>query len=90
VVSAISNTAMAKMPAYRTVRSKYNYILAAALDTGTAICGIIMFFAISYPGYSFPEWWGNTVFANTADGLGLAWKPMPDSGVFGPANGTWS
>lgn len=49
-----------------------------------------MFFAISYPGYSFPDWWGNNVFLNTADGQGLAWKPMPDSGVFGPANGTWT
>jgi hypothetical protein len=36
--------------------TKYNYIVAAALDSGTAICGIVMFFAISYPGYSFPDW----------------------------------
>ena len=35
--------------------AKYAYILAAALDTGTAIAGIIIFFAVSYPGYSFPD-----------------------------------
>lgn len=70
--------------------AKYNYVLAAALDTGTALAGIIIFFAISYPGLKFPDWWGNTVFLNTADGEGLAWLPLPESGVFGPANGTWS
>lgn len=36
--------------------TKYNYVLAAALDTGTAISGIIIFFAVSYPGYTFPDW----------------------------------
>ncbi|KAI7255641.1 small oligopeptide transporter, OPT family [Hortaea werneckii] len=70
--------------------AKYNYIVAAAVDTGTALAGIIIFFAISYPGYSFPDWWGNNVYLNTADGRGDAWKPMPESGYFGFANGTWS
>ncbi|KXT13426.1 hypothetical protein AC579_9906 [Pseudocercospora musae] len=70
--------------------AKYNYILAAAMDFGTAFSGIIIFFAVSYPGYSFPDWWGNTVFLNTADGRGDAWKAMPSVGYFGPANGTWT
>ncbi|EME38617.1 hypothetical protein DOTSEDRAFT_91998 [Dothistroma septosporum NZE10] len=70
--------------------AKYNYILAAAIDFGTAFAGIIIFFAVSYPGYSFPDWWGNTVFLNTADAKGLAYKSMPESGYFGPPNGTWS
>ncbi|KAI6912027.1 small oligopeptide transporter, OPT family [Hortaea werneckii] len=70
--------------------AKYNYIVAAAVDTGTALAGIVMFFAISYPGYSFPDWWGNNVYLNTADGRGDAWKPMPESGYFGFPNGTWS
>ncbi|KAK4495351.1 hypothetical protein PRZ48_013682 [Zasmidium cellare] len=69
--------------------AKYNYILAAGLDVGTALSGIIIFFAVSYPGYSFPDWWGNTVYANTADGNGTAWKAIPDSGFFGPPNGSW-
>lgn len=99
--------------------AKYNYILAAALDFGTAFAGIIIFFAVSYPGmfsssfhfsiawivtnvliidffclsregYSFPDWWGNNVYLNTADGRGEAWKAIPEVGYFGPANGTWS
>jgi hypothetical protein len=70
--------------------AKYNYILAAALDFGTAFAGIIIFFAVSYPGFSFPDWWGNNVYLNTADGKGLAWKEMPAVGYFGPANGTWT
>lgn len=69
--------------------SKYNYVLAAALDTGLALSAIVIFFCITYPGAVFPDWWGNTVYLNTADGLGTPWLQLPESGVFGPANGTW-
>ena len=69
--------------------TKYNYILAAALDTGTALSGIIIFFCITYPGGVFPSWWGNAVYQNTADGNGTSWLDLPDVGYFGPANGTW-
>lgn len=42
--------------------TKYNYVLAAALDTGLALSGIVIFFAVTYgPGVQFPDWWGNTV-----------------------------
>jgi OPT family oligopeptide transporter len=70
--------------------TKYNYVLAAALDTGTALSGIIIFFCISYPGAVFPSWWGNTVFVNTADGNGVPYLDLPESGYFGPPNGTWT
>ncbi|KAJ6043816.1 hypothetical protein N7499_006235 [Penicillium canescens] len=70
--------------------TKYNYVLAAALDTGLALSGIVIFFCISYPGATFPSWWGNTVYLNTADGEGVAYMAMPEVGYFGPANGTWS
>lgn len=70
--------------------TKYNYILAAALDTGLALSGIVIFFWISYPGAVFPDWWGNTVYQNTADADGVPYKQMPEIGYFGPANGTWS
>ncbi|KAI0850649.1 small oligopeptide transporter, OPT family [Daldinia vernicosa] len=71
--------------------AKYNYVLAAALDTGLAISGIVIFFAVTYgPNVQFPDWWGNTVWQNTADGQGLPWLQMPDVGYFGPPNGTWS
>lgn len=68
--------------------TKYNYVLAAALDTGLAISGLIIFLCISYPGGKFPDWWGNTVYLNTADGNGLPWKALPESGQFGPPSGT--
>ncbi|XDG10259.1 hypothetical protein ABKA04_009874 [Annulohypoxylon sp. FPYF3050] len=71
--------------------TKYNYVLAAALDTGLAVSGIVIFFAVTYgPNVQFPDWWGNTVWQNTADGQGLPWLPMPDVGYFGPPNGTWT
>ncbi|KAI4864147.1 small oligopeptide transporter [Hypoxylon rubiginosum] len=71
--------------------TKYNYVLAAALDTGLAFSGIVIFFAVTYgPNLQFPDWWGNTVWQNTADGQGLPWLPMPDVGYFGPSNGTWT
>jgi hypothetical protein len=64
-------------------------VLAAALDTGLALSAIVIFFCITYPGAVFPDWWGNTVYLNTADGNGLPWLQLPDSGMFGPENGTW-
>ncbi|KAJ5620322.1 hypothetical protein N7510_004306 [Penicillium lagena] len=70
--------------------TKYNYILAAALDTGLALSGIVIFFCISYTGAVFPSWWGNTVYLNTADAEGVSWLPLPKRGYFGPANGTWT
>ncbi|KAF9294147.1 hypothetical protein BGZ88_004323 [Linnemannia elongata] len=40
--------------------ARYNYLTSAALDTGVAICGLVIFFAIqSWEGPSFPAWWGN-------------------------------
>ncbi|KAI9593424.1 OPT oligopeptide transporter protein-domain-containing protein [Syncephalis fuscata] len=37
--------------------SKYNYVLSAALDSGVAIAGIIIFFAFQYHSVEL-EWWG--------------------------------
>ncbi|KAI0479532.1 OPT family small oligopeptide transporter [Xylariaceae sp. FL0804] len=76
---------------FRAWWTKYNYVLAAALDTGLALSGIVIFFAVTYgPNVQFPDWWGNTVWADTADGLGLPWLQMPSIGYFGPPNGTWT
>ena len=41
-----------------SAEAKYNYVLAAALDTGLALSAIIIFFCITYPGGVFPDWWG--------------------------------
>ncbi|CAG8032239.1 unnamed protein product [Penicillium salamii] len=68
--------------------TKYNYVLTAALDTGLALSGIVIFFCISYPGALFPKWWGNTVYLNTADAEGVAYMAVPSIGYFGPPNGT--
>ena len=70
---------------------RYNYILSAALDSGVAIALIVIFFSLQLPKDGvFIDWWGNTVYLNTADGQGVAYKAMPDAGFFGPANGTWT
>ncbi|KAI8370873.1 OPT family small oligopeptide transporter [Choanephora cucurbitarum] len=39
---------------------KYNYVLSAALDSGVAICAIVIFFAFQYSNINFPTWWGNS------------------------------
>ncbi|KAG0211422.1 hypothetical protein BGX28_007914 [Mortierella sp. GBA30] len=39
--------------------SRYNYLTSAALDTGVAICGLIIFFAIQSWEGEMPKWWGN-------------------------------
>lgn len=38
----------------------YNYITAAGLDTGLILSTVVIFFAITFPGVSAPDWWGNT------------------------------
>ncbi|KAG6373666.1 OPT oligopeptide transporter [Boletus reticuloceps] len=68
---------------------KYNYVLSAALDSGLAFSVILIFFILQYPKNgtigltTVQSWWGNTVFLNTADGLGLPYKQVPASGTFG-------
>ncbi|KAJ7198818.1 small oligopeptide transporter, partial [Mycena pura] len=53
--------------------TKYNYVLSAALDAGTAVGLILVFFCLQYPlhgsigGKSVLEWWGNQVFTHTLD-----------------------
>jgi len=69
---------------------RYNYILSAALDAGTAIAMLVIFFALGLQKSGGVElvWWGNTVWMNTADANGVPFKPLPESGFVGPA--TWS
>ena len=66
----------------------YNYITSAALDAGLVICTLVVFFAITLPEVSVPQWWGNVKVFETADYLGTAVrKVLPDGETFGPA--TW-
>ena len=39
---------------------QYNFVLSAALATGIAISGLVMFFSLQWPGIKI-KWWGNTV-----------------------------
>ncbi|KAG0226519.1 hypothetical protein BGW42_003588, partial [Actinomortierella wolfii] len=38
---------------------RFNYVLSAALDSATAIFGLVLFFGFSMHGVKFPNWWGN-------------------------------
>ncbi|KAL1750247.1 OPT oligopeptide transporter protein-domain-containing protein [Schizophyllum commune] len=58
--------------------TKYNYVLSAALDAGTALGIIAVYFCLQYPANgtiganSLQNWWGNTVHKNTLD-----WSSTP-------------
>ncbi|KAI0050840.1 OPT-domain-containing protein [Auriscalpium vulgare] len=58
--------------------SKFNYITSAALDSGTVISLIVIFFVLQVPNGGFSvNWWGNTVYMNTADYLGSPLRNTP-------------
>jgi hypothetical protein len=50
-----------------------------------------IFFSLQYPKNgsiglnTIQTWWGNTVYTNTADFAGVAYKQIPDGGTFGPS-----
>jgi hypothetical protein len=54
----------------------YNYITAAALDAGLIISTIVVFFAITLPDVTLPQWWGNVGVYETAVSLPLAALPV--------------
>ncbi|KAG6856129.1 hypothetical protein H0H87_007188, partial [Tephrocybe sp. NHM501043] len=74
--------------------TKYNYVLSAALDAGVAVSAVLIFFCLQYPKNgtiglnSIQTWWGNTVYANTADAAGTPMKIVADGDFFGPR--TWA
>ncbi|KAJ5965293.1 hypothetical protein N7481_012007 [Penicillium waksmanii] len=64
----------------------YNYITAAGLDTGLILSTIVIFFAITFPGATLPNWWGNTAPFETMDSLTTAVRKTVSEGeIFGPA-----
>lgn len=66
----------------------YNYITSAALDAGLIICTLVIFFALTLPEVSAPQWWGNIKPFETADYLFTAVrKTVADGETFGPE--TW-
>lgn len=47
--------------------SKFNYVLTAAFDCGTVLSVLFIFFALQFPrGGVNLDWWGNTVYLNSA------------------------
>ncbi|KAJ7647777.1 OPT oligopeptide transporter protein-domain-containing protein [Roridomyces roridus] len=63
--------------------SKFNYVTSAALDCGTVISLIVIFFTLQFPDNGNIElnWWGNNVYENTADRHRAAWKQIPAGGI---------
>ncbi|KAG8904843.1 hypothetical protein FRC01_008582 [Tulasnella sp. 417] len=53
--------------------SKYNYVLSSALHAGTGLSVIVIFLALQLPkdGRVSVNWWGNTVWTETADFVGV-------------------
>ncbi|KIR43930.1 OPT family small oligopeptide transporter [Cryptococcus deuterogattii 99/473] len=65
---------------------RYNYLTQAAMDTGTALATIIIFFALSYNGIKL-NWWGNNVGSDTDDAKGTPWLTVPRGSHFGKGPG---
>ncbi|RAL13267.1 small oligopeptide transporter, OPT family [Aspergillus homomorphus CBS 101889] len=63
--------------------AKYNYVLSAALDSGVAVSAIVIFFALTLPGFTF-SWWGNNVNSGTVDSRGTPWLELRANETFGP------
>ncbi|KAI5253070.1 OPT superfamily oligopeptide transporter [Aureobasidium subglaciale] len=65
---------------------RYNYLLQSAMDTGTAVATIVIFFALSYHGIKF-NWWGNTVGGDTDDANSVPWLKVAKGEHFGKGPG---
>ncbi|KAF7367756.1 Sexual differentiation process protein isp4 [Mycena sanguinolenta] len=73
--------------------TKYNYVLSAALDSGVAVCIIVIFFALQFPKNgtigltNIATWWGNTVPFVGADygplGAGTPVNALAPGATFG-------
>jgi len=71
--------------------AKYNYVLSAALDAGTAVGVLLVFFCLEYPlngsigQNTIRSWWGNQVYKQTADWKNTPLKILPAGQTFGPS-----
>ncbi|TKY88670.1 hypothetical protein EX895_002301 [Sporisorium graminicola] len=78
------------MKKYRTGWwTRYNYVLGAAMDTGTAVSAVVIFFCLIFPSGSQSDfastgWWGNTAASNTADGNFTSYLTPPKTGFMPP------
>ncbi|KAF9078018.1 OPT oligopeptide transporter protein-domain-containing protein, partial [Rhodocollybia butyracea] len=77
--------------------AKYNYVLSAALDVGTAVGLILIYFwqvqhsshSLQYPLHgtigvnTIQKWWGNTVYMDTLDWQNAPLRPLASGETFG-------
>jgi len=72
--------------------TKYNYVLAAALDSGLAVSILVIFFTLQFPSNgniglnSIQSWWGNVFPFTGADGLGTPLNTLAPGETFGPSH----
>lgn len=70
--------------------AKYNYVLSAALDAGTAVGVILVFFCLQYPHdggigrNTIQKWWGNRVYKETLDWHMTPLRKVDPGSSFGP------
>ncbi|CZS90755.1 related to small oligopeptide transporter, OPT family [Rhynchosporium agropyri] len=72
---------------HRAWWSEYNFVLSAALDSGTILCVLFIFFALQLPGkVTSPEWWGgwDGGWQNNMDWNAGVQKVV--NGTFGPSS----
>ncbi|PVG01711.1 putative oligopeptide transporter [Serendipita vermifera] len=73
--------------------SKFNYILSAALDSGTILAIVFIFLTLQLPfanGGLQLDWWGNNVFLKNLDFAGLPARTLGQGEAFDKApNGNW-
>ncbi|KAF8648518.1 hypothetical protein AX16_006224 [Volvariella volvacea WC 439] len=63
--------------------SKFNYVASAALDSGTVISLMFIFFSLQFPrgGSISVNWWGNSVHQNTVDWTRKPLLSIPEGGI---------
>ncbi|KAF4610330.1 hypothetical protein D9613_010457 [Agrocybe pediades] len=72
--------------------AKYNYVLSAALDAGTAVGLILIFFCLQFPldgelgKDTIQAWWGNSVYKQTLDWNNTALRQISPGSTF---DGKW-
>ncbi|KAJ3484291.1 hypothetical protein NLI96_g5748 [Meripilus lineatus] len=65
-------------------------VLSAALDAGTAVATVLVYFCLQYPhngnigSSTIRNWWGNTVFRKTADWNAVPLRQLAEGETFGP------
>jgi len=68
--------------------SKFNFLLSSSLSASIAIAGLVMFFAVQWPGYEL-KWWGNEVSYRGCEGKldPCRWLRLDKHEYFGPRIG---